>query len=464
MGNYYEKSIRLEVAPKRVLIFTLSTTVKKTWYVRIRKREGKGYFTQSLKTENEEIAKARAQDLYFRLWSSEAKGVEFVDARFSPLFGEFIENGGLSKHRYTRAKGVFQRYFGPYFGNTPVGEIDGKSFIEYLRWRVDYWKRAEEQGTVNDEVLEGGRVYHYKRVPAETTLKSERQILKQFLYYCAENRYIETVPHLKANMRTIRGVEFVQERQKAKALTGGPGGQEQAIERALRKFCITDGQRDKNWLRQYGRARLYYFIQICKHTLIRPSTEATALLWSDVELNKSRKHKGLSFGLINVRESKTGTPRTCVMPYGQVHYLTEWRQLCLSFGFGKPEDYVFPNWNGERVKAHILGRLLRDKLSLWGLHRNEEGKVNTLYSIVRHTGITRRIENSKWDVGQVATAAGTSIQQISRFYYQSFVKQDPDRWAITFRSGVPKLEDKKKAKIQDAVAEWERTLAGFSKT
>jgi len=460
MANYYEKHERLKIDPKRVVIFTLKESKSKKWYVRIRRKHSDGYFQKSLGTENRALAVEQAKKLYMEMWNTEAKGVEFVDARFNDLYREFLEHSALSHHRFVRARGIFKRYFSEYFGNTPISQIDTKMFNEYLRWRCEYWTKKEEENAVNEEQLSGTPVYHYKRIPSETTLKAERQIFKQFLYYCAENRYIEVVPHLKSNMAKIRGVRFNSERQKAKALTKQ---QEERLERLLRKYCLTEGQKDKNWIRQFGRARLYYFIYICKHTLIRPSTEATGLRWEDIRIENSRKFnddKGNPYQLaiINVKESKTGKPRSVVMPYGQVELLTKWRKLSQGWGFGYPEDYVFPNHEGKRVEAHIIGRLFRDKLALWGEHRTEGGQVVTLYSLARHTAITRRIERSNWDVGQVATAAGTSIKQISSFYYQAFVAADPDRWAVTFRSGVPILTDKKLERTRDEVAQWEEMI------
>tara|TARA_R110002110_G_scaffold352284_2_gene562336 strand:+ start:51 stop:1448 length:1398 start_codon:yes stop_codon:yes gene_type:complete len=457
MSDYYETTERLKIDSKRVMIFTLKSSATKVWYVRIRRKHGTGYFQKSLKTTSRDSARESAKKLYMEMWNTESKGVKFVDSRFNDLFRDFLEHSQLGKHRFIRARGVYNRYFSEFFGSTPISQIDTKMFNEYLRWRCEYWTEKEKSGFLEDEQLSGKPTFHYAKIPSETTLKSERQIFKQFLYYCAENRYIDTVPHLKSNLSKVRGVKYRSERQKAKALTKS---QEERIERLLRKYCLTDGQKDKNWIRQFGRARLYYFIYLCKHTLIRPSTEATALKWRDIEIKPSRKFTrpdGTPYplALINVRESKTGKPRMTVMPYGQVPLITRWRQMSKEWGFGLPEDYVFPNHKGSRIESHLIGRLLRDKLALWGEHRTEDGKVVTLYSLARHTAITRRIERSDWDVGQVATAAGTSIKQISSFYYEAFVSANPDRWAVTFKSGVPVLSDKKNQEVDDELAKWE---------
>jgi hypothetical protein len=95
------------------------------------------------------------------------------------------------------------------------------------------------------------------------------------------------------------------------------------------------------------------------------------------------------------------------------------------------------------------------------LDKDQEGRTITLYSVARHTAITRRIERSNWDVGRVATAAGTSIQQISTSYYEAFIRQNPDRWAMTFKKGVPYLSEKKQDEIDRGVERWEKMMEGF---
>ena len=458
-GKYYLTFERLPIDKERVAIFTLKTTKKKTWYVRILKRKGKGYFQKSLGTENKDTAIELARALYLSLWRAEEKGVEFHNVTFTATFHEFLKHGNLSKHRHTRVKGVFCRYFQPFFKEMAVGEMDEKTWNDYLRFRVDFWRKAEEDGKLRDQQIEGIPVYNYKLVPRETTLKSERQILRQFLYYCLRNRYIERVPYFSSNLSGIVGVVYNDTRIRSKALTPN---RERDIERELRRYCITDGQKDRNALKRFARARLYYFVQICKHALIRPSTEAVSLKWLDISTQESRKHPGHTLALINIRSAKTGKPRVAVMPYGQVHYITSYHEYCKEFGFGKPGDFVFPKWGSdEAVEPHIISRLLRDKLLKWGLHRDEEGKVISMYSLVRHTGITRRIERSNWDVGRTATAAGTSIKQISTYYYEAFAKQNPDRWAITFKGGIPKIEEKKLKSTRDAAAKYEEWMDGF---
>ena len=78
------------------------------WYVRIRRKHGSGYYQKSLKTTSEGVAVEAATKIYMDMWTTETKGLKYVDARFNELFMDFLENSQLHKHRYTRAKRCVQ--------------------------------------------------------------------------------------------------------------------------------------------------------------------------------------------------------------------------------------------------------------------------------------------------------------------------------------------------------------------
>ena len=465
MGAYYEQIIPLSIAPKRAQLFTLKSSKRKFWYIRILKKDKSGYFQKSLRTDVYDVAVSKAEEIYLEMWNSESRGLRFTDRKFNPLFLEFMEQYDFAEKRLIRVRGVFLRYFKPFFKNIRISRIDGKLFKDYLRWRVNYWQNAEIDGSLKDEISSGKGIYNIAKIPRESTLKSERQILKQFLFYCAENHYIENIPSLKSSFKSISGLReemnYRGERIRSKSLSVD---MERKIEIRLRRYSLIEGEKIKNRLKRFGRARLYYFIYICRHTLIRPSVEATSLLWSDLTIAPSKRHEGLEVAMLHVRNGKGGRPRYCVMPYGQIPLITRWRLLTreLSDGrLGNENDFVFPKWDGTQAEATQIGRLLGVKLNDFGLKRDEQGKSISMYSVVRHTGISRRIVRSGWDVGQVATAAGTSISQISKYYYSEFIEQDPDRWAMTFKNGIPVLTEKKIKKINAEVRKWENLLLSF---
>jgi hypothetical protein len=462
MGWKYDEMTPLPIDPERVVIFKLSTGIKRNWYVRIKRSEGKGYYQKSLKTEEQSIAEERAQKIYLDLWSSESKGVKYVDKKFSPLFKQFIDESGLSEYRMLRFKSTFSRYFLPFFGHVELNRIDSKLYTEFVQWRCNYWREMRESGKLEEERRDTNkRLSHFSETPTLTTLKHERQQMKQFLRWACDKRLIDSVPPFKIDFGRFSNGAFRKDRQRAKSV---PDAHDKLIEERLYQYCVKESEKEKNWIRCYGRKRLYYFIYICRHALIRPSTEATALRWRDVEFTESKKYEseGLQLAIILVSESKTGKPRTVVLPYHYVRLLLEWKDILMQYKLYDYDGYVFPKHSGafERSHPQQMGRLLKARLIDWNLHRlrqdlgsdiKEDRRHITLYSLVRHTGITKRIEESKWDVGTVAQMAGTSIFQISSFYHESFIKQDPDRYAYTLgKDGkTPILRDKTKEYVKN---------------
>jgi len=470
MGWKYDKKKPLDIDPERVMIFTLSTGTKRNWYVRIRRAEGKGYYQKSLRTEDESLATERAHKIYLDLWSAESKGVKYVDKKFSPLFSQFIVEEGFSQARLKRIKSIYERYFFPFFGHIEVNRIDSRLYGEFVQWRCNYWREMRESGKLDEERKQNNQLANIVETPSVKTLISERQVMKQFLRWACDKRIIDSVPPFKVDFGKHSNGAFRADRQRAKAV---PDKHDKLIEKKLYQYCVKDSLHEKNWIRRYGRQRLFYFIYICRHALIRPSTEATNIKWRDVDIQESEKYKdeGLQLAIILVTEAKTKKPRTVVLPYHFVRLLLEWRDILVSYDLYDPDGYLFPKHSGAFEKSHVpqMGRLLKERLIDWNLHRlredlgsdrSEDRRHITMYSLVRHTGITKRIEESKWDVGTVAQMAGTSIFQISSFYHESFIKQDPDRYAYTLgKDGkTPILRDKTKEYLRNRLEVFEDEL------
>ena len=473
--DYYSQMQQHPIDPERVYIFKIKSQGEYgNWYVRIKREKYKSpknrYFQKSLRTPHRHLAMEKAKAVYLSIINTETKGLEFKNKRLNSSFNEFLKDGlTAGPPRKKRFRNVYLRYWSEFFGDIELSLITTAKFNDYLRWRSNYWKNKVASGEWDKEKSEknkGFKTYNIAVVPSTTTLKAETQMMKQFLYWCEEQEYISVVPKFKTKITGISGVVSSPDRRKSKALTTQ---METAIERRLRDWCLTDEATETNWLKKFGKRRLYYFTYFARHTLIRPNTELTHIKWKDIEIMESKKHKGKQLALIRVTNAKGGKERMAVMPYGQVNLIYRWREHTLKFNeeigeekFGGLNDYVFPSYRGgsELVETHLIARLLRDRLKDWGLAQTEEGLSVTLYSIARHTGITRRIERSNWDVGRVATSAGTSIQQISRFYYEAFIRQNPDRWAMTYRNGKPVLSERKEYEQQIGLAKWEAFIDG----
>lgn len=462
--GYYEDLTPSIKWSDRLAIYKVKGSKKGLWSMRIKKRTG-GYQVRSLKTADKYSAMVKADEYYTHFHVAETKGVYFTDARFMDMFQKFLESGTLSAHRYKKCKSLYSRYYAPWFKNMPLDEINGTEFNKWLTWRCRYWLEYQNGNysklfLPKDKSLHGPPVHNKKIAPSVTTLKGERQVMIQFLRWCKANGHLNDVPILLTNTAFDKAarINAVDRRHRAKSLPDSP--HRQSFTQIMRRIKTYSMIPEKNWIRKMGRMRLYYWIMFCKHCLIRPSTECQRLLWSDIEFMESKKNK-LPIALIKVRFPKTGRIRKaddvrfCVMPHGQVKYITEWHAYLKSLGpkFGKLHHPVFPNYEGEYCEASRMGRLLSRKLGDWGLHRLESGQVITAYSLARHCGIQDRIVKNHWTIQRVAAMAGTSAFAISNSYLDSFIKQNPEPYADIFVHREPHLRPKELKHITDGMRE-----------
>jgi hypothetical protein len=84
-----------------------------------------------------------------------------------------------------------------------------------------------------------------------------------------------------------------------------------------------------------------------------------------------------------------------------------------------PSDYIFyPEYTNRTTASNMVQRQFREALKQGDLQTDPQtGKQYTLYSL-RHTAICMRIINSegKVNIFNLAKNAGTSVDQIERFY------------------------------------------------
>ncbi len=154
---------------------------------------------------------------------------------------------------------------------------------------------------------------------------------------------------------------------------------------------------------------LYEFILWQTHTFMRPTTsEAFAVRYKDVEIATNPKRL-----LIYLKKGKTGFRVVNSMPAAvNVFQRQEKKQH-------KPEDYLFLPHLSNRVSASAaMGRMFRVVLQKAALKKDEYGSgAHTLYSL-RHTAICMRLvlSGGKVNIYNLAKNAGTSVEQIERFY------------------------------------------------
>tara|TARA_Y100000310_G_scaffold326699_1_gene391967 strand:+ start:2196 stop:3362 length:1167 start_codon:yes stop_codon:yes gene_type:complete len=360
----------------------------------------------------------KARQVWIDFKAATARGHHYGKTKFVPLFKVFLESSTFKADRFNRIQHIFDRYFSSFWKNYDIRDVDNKSFKRYLNWRCDFWRNWEAQGKKVPS--------NAKKIPGLTTLKSERQVLKQFLRWCVEDQQVlAVVPSISP---VIEGWE--KGRVNMKKTRGYPLDPSQfaSIYEQLRLWALVNND-EPNWIHRFARLRLYYFVLITVSCLLRPGTEATNLRWKDLRIVKGKE--GDQIALWDVLSGKKGARTTpAFSTYGGVKHILRWRAVCKQYDFGQDEDLVFPNWDGEVIPTHYMNRVLKRLLKKWGIEETHSGQSITLYTF-RATAIARRITKAKWDVSQVASAANTSIATISSAYMKEWMEQDPDRWATT---------------------------------
>jgi hypothetical protein len=152
-------------------------------------------------------------------------------------------------------------------------------------------------------------------------------------------------------------------------------------------------------------------ILFCVHSFVRPTTtELFALKHSDITVQDQAE--GL---IVTVRNGKTGSRRSVTMDGAVAPY----KRLRERYPNAGGEDYIFlPNYPIRATAARIFQRhfnLLLDRTEL--KHDNTTGTDRSLYCL-RHNAICMRIvlSEGKVDIYTLAKNAGTSVDQIERFY------------------------------------------------
>jgi len=157
---------------------------------------------------------------------------------------------------------------------------------------------------------------------------------------------------------------------------------------------------------------IYDLIIFVVHSFVRPTTtELFALRHKDAVVAGDKPRRLL----LNVRTGKTGRRVSNTME-GAVSVLERIRHRNPEV---RPSDYLFfPNYENRTTAGRIAARQFKAVMDQAGIASDPEaGEKYSLYSL-RHTAICMRLINSKGkvDIFSLARNAGTSVEQIDRFY------------------------------------------------
>ena len=156
---------------------------------------------------------------------------------------------------------------------------------------------------------------------------------------------------------------------------------------------------------------LYDLILFCVHSFVRPTTsELYALKFGDIAIETDPKRL-----LVTIRKGKTGFRVANTLP-GAVAVVDRARKR---YPDVDDDDYLFlPGYRNRKTAARIFQRQFNYLLDVTGLkHDTITDTDRTVYSL-RHTAICMRIvlSHGKVNIFNLAKNAGTSVEQIERFY------------------------------------------------
>ena len=445
--GYYKNLTECDWSDGKMVIYQITNTKNGNWYVRILKSIGSGkYYRQSLKTNRKAFAMKLAHETWLRFLVSEELNIPFGKQGFSTVFNEFLKRGGLNTERKKRVEGIFRDYLKPFFGEMDLFKINNKVWRKYLLWRREYWTRKRNEGATLPT--------YYKDPPTLQCYSREKQIFGQFFKWAAREDYVNKVPvlePLKNSEGIIGDLDVIGKKQLGIAL---PMGKLNSIKRKLREYAeenYTDTSTPAGLERTLSKWRLYYFVQICYFSLLRPTSEMEMLDWGHIKVYRSKTIDDAFYGLITHTygkwkpNSKVGEyrERKAALTYRGVMYLMEWKNKLKELGVQtRPNDPVFPMMDGTRCPTTHISTSFQRRMKDFG-ERTFKGVNITLYS-VRHSAITELVRSSK-TLGHISTAASTSIAMISDHYYNEFLDGDKvEGFANRFREGdrvfTPQLE------------------------
>jgi hypothetical protein len=156
---------------------------------------------------------------------------------------------------------------------------------------------------------------------------------------------------------------------------------------------------------------LYDLILFLAHSFVRPVvSEVYAIRHSDVTVAENPKRL-----IVIVRHGKTGFRAANTMPGAVAVY----ERIRKRYSDARGEDYIFlPQYRNRVTASKIFQRQFKELMMRATVESDPvTGKKHTIYSI-RHTAICMRIilSGGKVNIFNLAKNAGTSVDQIERFY------------------------------------------------
>jgi hypothetical protein len=358
------------------------------WYVRIWDRRTKKYLVKSTGEDSSIKARAVAQELALSMLRSEP----VIESRFT--FRHFA----LKLLHKSRLQGK-------------AGDrSDG--YVKSIHWAVqnEDWGLLRHFGEMDVRTLKTNTYQDYitdlgKKRPdlASSSKNTLMAAFRNVLKIARDEGVIDNIPatprvKIKDNPRPFfrfaplvaKDDDAYQKLLKAVKQMAGQGVQ-------VRGLMVDD--------------EFYDLLLFLTHSFVRPiMSELYAIKHADVAVANDPRRL-----IVTVRDGKTGFRAANTMEAA----VSVYERIRQRHPTAKPDDYIFyPHWANRTTASSMVQRLFNEVLRKSELEIDAvTGKTHTLYSL-RHTAICMRIINShgKVNIFNLAKNAGTSVDQIERFY------------------------------------------------
>ena len=336
---------------------------------------------------------AKAKKILFKWYQGleykRDEGIIIHDLQFNKLFKQYINERLENKNTaFTKNIGIqFNAHFKEYFHNRKINTIAKKTILEYIKWRIDRFKKKNNKK---------------KKTISKYTLDQDVAMLSGFFTWCYENehkskqlriskKWITSISGGVKNEGTSRTHFTIQEYNKLL---------KNSRRRVKESISIHNNSRY-----YFDREYLHQFIIFSTHSGTRVG-ETLNLKWKDVKFNHNKIKNKCNLKL--QVSGKTGG-RKCYTYFGSYYALNKVKELFKKYDRQiSKDDYIF-----QRNFKKGLNELLNDcNLK----HQEENGRTlkrdaksfrSTYISWCLIRGLTH---------DEIKENCGTSISMIEKFY------------------------------------------------
>ncbi len=363
---------------------------------------GQRYVTESLRSDDFDIASDRARQRYADIQAQQKLGASIKQIttnqaidRFLADYENKLEKGisGFSSGMARTYRKTIDIYWREYIGGKGLDAVSVSDFEDYEVWRQE-WSRNTSRKRKHG---------NYKTRVKPRTIQFEINAFKTVLRWSAARKFYSgnaydwsfklTDKYRRSALRLDQYRKLYRYMRTNKFHNIGKHGNDSRIKR--------------------HRVMLRAYIMFMANTGLRVG-EARHLKWHDVEETKNSLGNRVVVVSVSEKYSKVRKARRAVGRFYGLRAIERWREYLDSIGEEWSDDtYIFCNEKGEVIKDFREGfnSVIREA----GVETDSDGNKYTIYSL-RHFYITMRLQSPKVRIYSLAQNCGTSVSMIEQFY------------------------------------------------